>query len=65
MIAEGFQDKIFDTKTVSALKRAVADEDSVVEVVKFFITAIAQGALRCFRRIFIPKFCRGLSGQDI
>ena len=55
MFAEGVRDKIFDTKTVAALRFALVDEDSVVEAVKFFIAAIAQGVVHCFRGIFLLK----------
>ena len=57
MFAEGFRDKIFDTETVAVLRCALADKYSAVrtEAVKFFIAAIAQGVLHCFRGILIPK----------
>ena len=55
MFAERFRDKIFNTQIVAALRRALVDEDSIVQAVKFFIAAIAQGVLHCFCRIFIPK----------
>ena len=55
MFSEGFRDKIFDSKTVAAFRRALTDEDSVVEAVRFFVAAIVQGVLHCFRGIFIPK----------
>ena len=54
MFAEGFRDKIFDHEAVAALGRALANTSSV-GAVKFFITAIAQGVLHCFRGIPIPK----------
>ena len=57
MFSEGFRDKIFDTETVAALRHALADKAVVVrtEVIKFYIAAIAQGVLHCFRGIYIPK----------
>ena len=56
MFAEGFRDKIFDTETIAVFGCALVDKASVfrTEAVKFFITAIAQGALYCFRRVFLP-----------
>ena len=57
MIAEGVRDKIFDAEIVSALGRALSDKDSNVgrSAINFFTAAIAQGAPRCFRGIFIPN----------
>ena len=64
MSAEGFRDKIFDTKTIVALGRALADKASVVrtEAVKFFNASLAQGVLHYFRRIFIPNFLQRAFG---
>ena len=53
MFAEGFRDKIFDTMTAAAFESALAYNTSVVGAVKFFITAITQGVLRCFRGTYI------------
>ena len=55
--AEGFRDKIFDTEIVAALGRALGGTDSYLRsrTVDFFTAAMAQGALRCFDGIFIPK----------
>jgi hypothetical protein len=54
----GFRDKIFDAEVVAALRRALRDGHSYVRhsAVKFFTSAMAQGALRWFYAIFIPKF---------
>ena len=69
MFAEGFRDKIFDTETVAALRRAllVAYNKASVrsEAVKFFIAAIAQGVHHCLVGYSYQNVCRGLSGQDI
>jgi hypothetical protein len=56
-VAEGFRDKTFDAETVTALVRALGDEDSHVRggVVNILIATIAQGALSCFRELCILK----------
>jgi hypothetical protein len=43
---EGFRDKIFNTKIVAALGRALSDTDYMVtgSAVEFFSAATAQGA---------------------
>lgn len=53
---EGFRDKIFDTETIAALRRALSNEDSYIRssTVEFFTAAVAQGALHCFPGILIP-----------
>ena len=56
--AEGFRDKIFDTEIVAAVGRALGDRSSGVRssAVKIFTAAMAQGALRHFYSIFVPKY---------
>ena len=58
IFAEGFRDKVFDTKIVAALGHALGDTHTNVRtsVVEFFTAAVVQGALHCFDRIFIPKY---------
>ena len=58
IFADGLRDKIFDTEIVVALRCALSDVDSRVRwlTVKFFIAAIAQGALSLFCRPFISKY---------
>ena len=64
MSAEGFRGKIFDTESIAALGCALVDKASVLrtEAVKFFIAAIAQGVLHCFRGLFIPKYLQRALG---
>ena len=58
IFTEGFRHNIFDPEIVTAVGGALGDKDSEVRhsAVKFFIAAIAQGALCCFHRTFIPKY---------
>ena len=57
IVAEGFRDRAFDAETVTALVRALGDEDFHVRggVVNIFIATIAQGALSCFRGLSMLK----------
>ena len=57
----GFQGKIFDTKIVAALARALDDEYDRVRTstVEFFTTVMAQGVLHGFYGIFTPKYSQG------
>ena len=57
IVAEGFRDKTFDAETITALVRALGDEDFHVRggVVNIFIATIAHGALSCFRGLSILK----------
>ena len=57
IFADDFRAKKFETGTVTRSVRVIGDRVSVLEseMVKFFIAAIAQGALRCFHGIFILK----------
>ena len=50
IFAEGFRDKILDTKIVATLIRALGEPNSYIadDVIKFFIGAIAQGVPGCF-----------------
>jgi len=58
LFTEGLRDKIFDTEIIAALGRALSDETSYIRnsAVEIFTAAVAQGALRCFHGIFIPKY---------
>ena len=59
MLAEGFRDKIFNTEIVRALGHALSDENPSIRcrAVKFFTTAVPQGALHCFHtEIFVEGF---------
>jgi hypothetical protein len=58
IFAEGFRDKIFNTDIVAALGHALTNETSDLgsSLVEFFTTAVAEGALPCFDRIFILKY---------
>ena len=64
IFAEGFRDKIFDTETFAALGRALGDKsfDIRIKVVELFTVAMAQGALHCSCRIFIPKYFQRVFG---
>jgi len=54
-LEEGFWDKIFDTKIVTALGRALPYYYGS-GVVKVFTAAVAQGPLHYFYRIFMPIY---------
>ena len=56
--AEVFRDKIFDTEIVAALGRALCHKESNIRsnAVDILTAALAQGALRCFYGIFMPKY---------
>jgi hypothetical protein len=58
IFADRLRDKFFDTEIVAALRCALSDVDSRVRqlTVKFFIAAIAQGALSLFCGPFISKY---------
>ena len=64
MLAGGFRDNIFDTETAATLRRALCDKnlDGRPSAVKIFTVAIAEGVLRYFRGIFIPKYLQGAFG---
>lgn len=57
IFAEGSRDDIVDPEIVTALVRALGDEDSYVRrsAVNFFTATIAQGKLSCFHGIFVLK----------
>jgi len=55
----GIRNKIFNSGTIAALRRALGDEESWPcreNMVDFVTAAIAQGMLYCFPRIFILKY---------
>jgi len=53
-----FRDKIFDTEIVAALGRALCHKEFNIRsnAVEILTAALAQGALRCFYGIFMPKY---------
>ena len=55
---EGMRDKIFDTKIIAALGRALGDSFSSPRrsAVEFFTAALAQGVLLFFHRILTLKY---------
>ena len=55
---DGIQDKIFDTKIVAALGRALGDSfhSPRQSAVEFFTAALVQGALLCFHGILSLKY---------
>jgi hypothetical protein len=57
IVADSFRDKIFDTEIIVALVRALGDKDASVRisVAQIFTAALAQGALRRSREIFMLK----------
>ena len=59
IFAEGFRDKIFDTKIVNMLGHALSNEnhtETSSTVVTIFTAALAQGVAHCFQKILMLTY---------